>query len=97
MNGKCECKVRGLWKFPESDLVPLMVLDSKKSESDWIEMIEKGIFENGLKAYNGAICAQISGLMPIRWACFYSERSEESGRLIILDDFHKFDYRSIPC
>ena len=82
--------------FPESDLVPLMVLDSKKSESDWIEMIEKGIFENGLKAYNGAICAQISGLMPIRWACFYSERSEESGRLIILDDFHKFDHRCIP-
>ena len=76
--------------------MPLMVLDSKKSESDWIEMIEKGIFENGLKAYNGAICAQISGLMPIRWACFYSERSEESGRLIILDDFHKFDHRCIP-
>lgn len=64
MNGNRECKVRGLWKFSENDLVPLKILDCEKSVPDWIELIERGIFENGLKAYGGAICAQISDLSP---------------------------------
>ena len=37
MKGKCECEVRGLWKFSENDLVPLKVLDSKKSVSDGLK------------------------------------------------------------
>ena len=96
MDRNCECKVRGLWKFPENDLAPLRSLDIEKSVSDWIEMIESGIIEFGPKPYNGAICARIVGLPCTRWACFYSEHSDDSGRLMILDDYRKFDHRNIP-
>jgi hypothetical protein len=96
MKKNCQCKVRGFGEFPENDLAPLMALDRNRSVQDWIELIEAGMFEHGLTPYNGAICAQISGLYPERWACFYSNSSITSGRLMILDDYHKFDYRNIP-
>lgn len=96
MDRNCECKVRGLWRFPENDLAPLMALDVKKSALECINMIERGIIEFGLTPYNGAICVRIVGLQCTRWACFYSERSDDSGRLMILDDYRKFDHKNIP-
>lgn len=96
MDRNCECKVRGLWKFPKNGLAPLVALDTEKSVLEWIDMIESGIVEFGLKAYNGALCVRIGGLSCTRWACFYSEHSDDSGRLMILDDYRKFGHRNIP-